>query len=273
MIGSLFAGTDEAPGEVILYQGRSYKVYRGMGSIGAMQAGSRGPLLPGATVDRATRKLVPEGIEGRVPVPGLAVAVGLPAHRRRCKSGMGYTGCRTIDELRTKARFVRDHADGPARVARARRHHHQRSAQLPSRAVSADDHDATSILILDFGSQYTQLIARRVREQKVYCEIHPFNLPLERDPRAGAARRSSCPAARRPATRRARRRSSPELFELGVPVLGICYGVQLMAQAARRQGASRPSEREYGRAHGARRRGAGRAVPRLRRRRGDRRSG
>src|SRR5262249_30039840 len=68
MIGSIFAGTDEAPGEVILYQGRSYKSYRGMGSIGAMQAGSKDRYFQGGVVDE--RKLVPEGIEGRVPYKG-----------------------------------------------------------------------------------------------------------------------------------------------------------------------------------------------------------
>ena len=80
MIGSLFAGTDEAPGEIILYQGRSYKVYRGMGSIGAMRAGSRDRYFQAEVTSDA--KLVPEGIEGRVPYRGLAVAVDLPAGRR-----------------------------------------------------------------------------------------------------------------------------------------------------------------------------------------------
>ena len=83
MIGSLFAGTDEAPGEVILYQGRSYKVYRGMGSIGAMKQGSQGPLLPGRR-RRATQKLVPEGIEGRVPYKGALARVDLPAASAGC---------------------------------------------------------------------------------------------------------------------------------------------------------------------------------------------
>jgi IMP dehydrogenase len=109
MIGSLFAGSDEAPGEIILYQGRSYKVYRGMGSIGAMRAGSRDRYFQ--TEVSSDTKLVPEGIEGRVPYRGpLSQAIyqligGL-------KSGMGYTGCRTIDDLRTKARFVRSTAMG-----------------------------------------------------------------------------------------------------------------------------------------------------------------
>jgi IMP dehydrogenase len=106
MIGSLFAGTDESPGETILYQGRTFKSYRGMGSLGAMSQGStdRYALDPNS-------KLVPEGIEGRVPYKGpLAELVyqlvgGL-------KSGMGYCGCATIAELQEKGRFVRITAAG-----------------------------------------------------------------------------------------------------------------------------------------------------------------
>jgi len=109
MIGSLFAGTDEAPGEIILYQGRSYKVYRGMGSIGAMRAGSRDRYFQGEVTSDA--KLVPEGIEGRVPYRG-SLSQSLYQLIGGLKSGMGYTGCRTIEELRTKARFVRATAMG-----------------------------------------------------------------------------------------------------------------------------------------------------------------
>jgi len=109
MIGSLFAGTDEAPGEIILYQGRSYKVYRGMGSIGAMRAGSRDRYFQAEVTSDA--KLVPEGIEGRVPYRG-SLSQSLYQLIGGVKSGMGYTGCRTIDELRTKARFVRATAMG-----------------------------------------------------------------------------------------------------------------------------------------------------------------
>jgi IMP dehydrogenase len=109
MIGSLFAGTDEAPGEVILYQGRSYKVYRGMGSIGAMRAGSRDRYFQGEVTSDA--KLVPEGIEGRVPYRG-TLSQSIHQLIGGLKSGMGYTGCRTVDDLRTKARFVRATAMG-----------------------------------------------------------------------------------------------------------------------------------------------------------------
>src|SRR6185295_8159360 len=109
MIGSLFAGTDEAPGEIILYQGRSYRVYRGMGSIGAMRAGSRDRYFQAEVTSEA--KLVPEGIEGRVPYRG-SLSQSIYQLIGGLKSGMGYTGCRTIDDLRTKARFVRATAMG-----------------------------------------------------------------------------------------------------------------------------------------------------------------
>jgi IMP dehydrogenase len=109
MIGSLFAGSDEAPGEIILYQGRSYKVYRGMGSIGAMRAGSRDRYFQHEVTSES--KLVPEGIEGRVPYRG-PLSQSIYQIVGGLKSGMGYTGCRTIEELRTKARFVRATAMG-----------------------------------------------------------------------------------------------------------------------------------------------------------------
>jgi IMP dehydrogenase len=104
MIGSLFAGTEEAPGEVILYQGRSYKHYRGMGSLGAMKQGARDRYFQ-SDVDEE-RKLVPEGIEGRVPYKG-SVAMNVYQMLGGLRSGMGYVGCRTIEELRHKAQFVR----------------------------------------------------------------------------------------------------------------------------------------------------------------------
>jgi IMP dehydrogenase len=109
MIGSLFAGTDEAPGEIILYQGRSYKTYRGMGSIGAMRAGSKDRYFQSEVTSDA--KLVPEGIEGRVPYRG-SLSQSLYQLIGGLKSGMGYTGCKTIEDLRTKARFLRTTAMG-----------------------------------------------------------------------------------------------------------------------------------------------------------------
>jgi IMP dehydrogenase len=109
MIGSLFAGTDEAPGEIILYQGRSYKMYRGMGSLGAMRAGSKDRYFQADVTNES--KLVPEGIEGRVPYRG-SLSQSLYQLIGGLKSGMGYTGCHTIEELRTKARFLRTTAMG-----------------------------------------------------------------------------------------------------------------------------------------------------------------
>jgi IMP dehydrogenase len=108
MIGSLFAGTDEAPGELVLYQGRSYKAYRGMGSLGAMRKGSRDRYGQSGAADE---KLVPEGIEGRVPYRG-PIAANLQQLVGGLRAGMGYTGCATIRELREKATFVRITSQG-----------------------------------------------------------------------------------------------------------------------------------------------------------------
>jgi len=108
MIGSLFAGTEEAPGDVILFQGRPYKSYRGMGSMGAMKKGSRDRYFQDDTEEM---KLVPEGIEGRVPYKG-PLAMNVFQLVGGLRSGMGYTGCRSIDELRSKAKFVRITAAG-----------------------------------------------------------------------------------------------------------------------------------------------------------------
>jgi IMP dehydrogenase len=101
MIGSLFAGTDESPGETILYQGRTFKSYRGMGSMGAMSQGSTDRYS-----QEASGKLVPEGIEGRVPYKGpLADLVYQLVGGLR--AGMGYCGCQTIKDLHDKATFLR----------------------------------------------------------------------------------------------------------------------------------------------------------------------
>jgi IMP dehydrogenase len=105
MLGGLFAGTEESPGETVLYQGRTYKVYRGMGSLGAMQSrAGRERYFQDPEAD--LEKMVPEGIEGRVAYKGSLAALvyqlvgGL-------RAGMGYCGCKSIEELRTKARFIR----------------------------------------------------------------------------------------------------------------------------------------------------------------------
>ena len=104
MIGGLFAGTEESPGELILYQGRSYKVYRGMGSIEAMKKGSKDRYYQ--TEQESDDKLVPEGIVGRVPFRGL-LSENIHQLIGGLKAGMGYVGCRTMADLREKARFCR----------------------------------------------------------------------------------------------------------------------------------------------------------------------
>jgi IMP dehydrogenase len=104
MIGGLFAGTEESPGETVLFQGRSYKVYRGMGSLEAMKEGSRDRYMQDDI--ESTLKLVPEGIEGRVPFRG-SLSNSIYQIMGGVKAGMGYVGCRSLEELRKKARFVR----------------------------------------------------------------------------------------------------------------------------------------------------------------------
>ena len=104
MVGSMLAGTEEAPGDVELFQGRSYKNYRGMGSLGAMAEGSKDRYFQDTT--REVEKLVPEGIEGRVPFKGPMAAI---VHQMvgGLRASMGYTGCKSIEEVRTKTRFVK----------------------------------------------------------------------------------------------------------------------------------------------------------------------
>jgi len=104
MIGSLLAGTDETPGEVFLYQGRSYKTYRGMGSVGAMARGSADRYFQQDIKDHL--KLVPEGVEGQVPYKG-PVANVLHQLTGGLRAAMGYVGARTLSELHAKAEFVR----------------------------------------------------------------------------------------------------------------------------------------------------------------------
>jgi IMP dehydrogenase len=106
MIGNLFAGTDEAPGEVILFQGRTYKVYRGMGSIEAMKKGSKDRYAQNLGDDMIDSKLVPEGIEGRIPYRG---PIGGTVYQLigGLRAGMGYTGCGTVEELRSNGKFIK----------------------------------------------------------------------------------------------------------------------------------------------------------------------
>jgi IMP dehydrogenase len=104
MLGGMFAGTEEAPGDVIIYQGRSYKSYRGMGSLGAMAKGSSDRYFQES--ENAVDKLVPEGIEGQVPYKGMLAPI---VHQLTggIRSSMGYVGCATLEEMRTKPSFVR----------------------------------------------------------------------------------------------------------------------------------------------------------------------
>ena len=104
MVGSLFAGTDESPGEIVLYQNRSYKVYRGMGSLEAMRAGSKDRYSQEGSFFEG--KLVPEGIEGMVPYKG-SIEVMIPQLTGGLRAGMGYCGCKDIAELKTRSRFLR----------------------------------------------------------------------------------------------------------------------------------------------------------------------
>jgi IMP dehydrogenase len=104
MIGSLFAGTEESPGDTVLYQGRTYKTYRGMGSIGAMKDGSKDRYFQSEVGDDV--KLVPEGIEGMVPLRG-PLSANIHQLLGGLRSGMGYTGCGSIEELQNKGRFIR----------------------------------------------------------------------------------------------------------------------------------------------------------------------
>jgi len=109
MIGSLFAGTEESPGETILYQGRTYKVYRGMGSLGAMKQGSKDRYSQAHVDD--SMKLVPEGIEGQVPYKG-SLSFNIHQLVGGLRAGMGYVGCRDVATLRAKARFMQVTAAG-----------------------------------------------------------------------------------------------------------------------------------------------------------------
>jgi IMP dehydrogenase len=109
MIGSLFAGTEESPGETVLFQGRSYKVYRGMGSLEAMKKGSKDRYFQ-MDVEENT-KLVPEGIEGRVPYRG-SLTASIHQLIGGLRSGMGYVGCKSIEELRTRTSFMKITSSG-----------------------------------------------------------------------------------------------------------------------------------------------------------------
>ncbi len=234
MLGSLLAGTDESPGEVVVAQGEHYKEYRGMGSIGAMRARSysKDRYFQGERHDVA--KLVPEGIEGRVPYKGPLTNIiyqlvgGL-------RQAMGYCGAATIDELRTGARFVRMTAAGLRESHPARRRDDEGVSELPHwlrfvpLPTPEPPPEERPVLVVDLGGQYAQLIARRVRDCRVYSELVPASITA-----AEVARRRARAVilSGGPASVYAPGAPSvdPGLFDAGVPVLGICYGMQLMAQ-------------------------------------------
>ena len=104
MVGNLFAGSDESPGEMTLYQGRAYKTYRGMGSLGAMKKGSKDRYRQGNVLQ--TEKMVPEGVEGRIPYRGSATAI-IYQMLGGLKAAMGYAGVKNIPEFVEKARFIK----------------------------------------------------------------------------------------------------------------------------------------------------------------------
>ena len=132
MIGALLAGTDEAPGETYLYQGRTYKAYRGMGSVGAMARGSADRYFQQEVKD--TLKLVPEGIEGQVPYKGPVDGV-LHQLVGGLRAGMGYVGAANLNALRERARFVRVSPAGRGREPSARRRPDARGSELPAQRM------------------------------------------------------------------------------------------------------------------------------------------
>ena len=279
MLGSVLAGTDEAPGDVILVQGERYKEYRGMGSLGAMKARSfsKDRYFQGDVED--VDKLVPEGIEGRVPYKGPVEAV-LHQLVGGLRQSMGYCGAATIEEMKERTRFVRDHRRRPPREPPARHDDHEGGAELSalrfcrsrSRTPAPEERP---VLVVDLGGQYSQLIARRVREARVYSELVGHGSTA---PRLCARRtRPRVILSGGPASVYAEHapQVDPGLYELGVPVLGICYGMQLMAQdlggKVERAGAASSARRRSASTRRARRgppRGADRLdePPRLRHR-------
>ena len=237
MIGGMLAGTDEAPGGVIVVQGERFKEYRGMGSLGAMKARgfSKDRYFQGDVEDVA--ELIPEGIEGRVPYKG---PLGPIVHQLvgGVRQAMGY--CGAADDRRAQGGAVRPHHGRRAPgEPPARRDDHEGRAELPPwvsrprRGGALPEREPLPeerpVLVLDFGGQYSQLIARRVREARVYSELvsHRLGADEMRARNPAALILSGGPAS---VYADGAPLADPGIFELGVPTLGICYGMQLMAR-------------------------------------------
>jgi hypothetical protein len=191
MMGGMFAGTEEAPGEVILYQGRSYKSYRGMGSIGAMQQGSADRYFQeSSTGNPNADKLVPEGIEGRVPYKGSMVSI-VYQMAGGVRASMGYCGCATISEMNEKAEFVEITAAGirESTCTTCRSPRKRPTTALTKQALKSDQIEKSGqnakiwpeLLVLARFFVFRHAIYRYLRSQK----------PLFRPGRNGRARRGS----------------------------------------------------------------------------------
>ena len=234
MLGSMLAGTDEAPGDVVLDQGERFKEYRGMGSLGAMKARgfSKDRYFQGDVED--VEKLVPEGIEGRVPYKGPLAPI---AHQLvgGLRQAMGYCGAATIEALK-QARFVRITGAGFARAIRTtsrsrrtRRTTGGREAEVvrapaprarPGGAAGARPRLRRPVHPADRaprarGRVYSELVPHAVTPDEMRAR-NPFALILSGGPASVYAEGAP--------------RVDPALFELGIPTLGICYGMQLMAR-------------------------------------------
>ena len=260
MIGGMFAGTEESPGEVELYQGASYKAYRGMGSLGAMaeRHGSADRYFQ----DTATEleKLVPEGIEGRVPYKGSLVAI-LTQLAGGLRAAMGYTGSSNIEQMRTRPSIRAHHQRRRAREPRARRDDHQGGAQLP-RLLRRCGRRAASTRHSEGIAPAADIHAASHPDPRFRRPVHAADRAararargLLRDPSLGHRRCARCaplalaasfsPAGRESVIERRRRKAPRAVFELGVPVLGICYGMQTMAQQLGGEVITAPA-REFG---------------------------